>query len=133
MKNIQNMMKQAQQLQTKMADMQAKLAEVEMTGEAGAGMVSVTLNGTLIGSTSTQQDTLTPQWNEYLTAVIPGGSTFRVDVLDEDLTVDDPMFACATLPTLSAANIRAYVNTCSSAAGTPAGPGRSIAFWFEAQ
>ena len=45
MKNIQNMMKQAQQLQTKMADMQAKLAEVEMTGEAGAGMVSVTLNG----------------------------------------------------------------------------------------
>jgi DNA-binding YbaB/EbfC family protein len=28
-----------------MADMQAKLAEVEMTGEAGAGMVSVTLNG----------------------------------------------------------------------------------------
>ncbi|MCA9678699.1 MAG: hypothetical protein KC464_26965 [Myxococcales bacterium] len=107
------------------------------TWDAAGGLpdplVSVTLNGTLIGSTSTQQDTLTPQWNEYLTAVIPGGSTFRVDVLDEDLTVDDPMFACATLPTLSAANIRAYVNTCSSAAGTPAGPGSSIAFWFEAQ
>lgn len=45
MKNLSNMMKQAQELQSKMADMQAKLAEVEMAGEAGAGMVTVTLNG----------------------------------------------------------------------------------------
>lgn len=45
MKNLQNMMKQAQELQSKMADMQAKLALTEMEGEAGAGMVKVTLNG----------------------------------------------------------------------------------------
>ncbi len=45
MKNLQNMMKQAQELQSKMADMQARLAETEMQGEAGAGMVTVTLNG----------------------------------------------------------------------------------------
>lgn len=45
MKNLSNMMKQAQELQSKMADMQAKLAQTEMEGEAGAGMVKVTLNG----------------------------------------------------------------------------------------
>jgi nucleoid-associated protein EbfC len=45
MKNLGQMMKQAQEMQTRMADLQAKLAEVEMTGAAGGGMVQVTLNG----------------------------------------------------------------------------------------
>ena len=38
-------MKQAQQMQSKMAEMQEQLAATEMTGSSGAGMVSVTLNG----------------------------------------------------------------------------------------
>ncbi len=45
MKNIGNMMKQAQQMQQRMMDMQARLAEMEQEGQAGGGMVSVTLNG----------------------------------------------------------------------------------------
>ncbi len=45
MNNLGQMMKQAQQMQTKMAEMQAKLEQVEVVGSAGAGMVSVTLNG----------------------------------------------------------------------------------------
>ena len=45
MKNLGNMLKQAQELQTKMADMQAKLSDVELDGSAGGGMVTVTLNG----------------------------------------------------------------------------------------
>jgi DNA-binding YbaB/EbfC family protein len=45
MKNLGNMMKQAQQMQQRMADMQAQLDTVEMTGAAGAGMVEVTLTG----------------------------------------------------------------------------------------
>src|SRR4051812_572255 len=45
MKNLGNMMKQAQQMQTRMQEMQNKLAEVEVTGQAGAGMVQLTLNG----------------------------------------------------------------------------------------
>ncbi|HTH98595.1 MAG TPA: YbaB/EbfC family nucleoid-associated protein [Stellaceae bacterium] len=45
MKNLGNMMKQAQQMQQRMAEMQAKLDQTEMTGAAGAGMVTVTLNG----------------------------------------------------------------------------------------
>ncbi len=45
MKNIAEMMKQAQAMQSKMAEMQQKLAEAVIVGAAGAGMVTVTLNG----------------------------------------------------------------------------------------
>lgn len=45
MKNFGNMLKEAQKLQARMAEMQQKLAETEMTGAAGGGMVNVTLNG----------------------------------------------------------------------------------------
>jgi nucleoid-associated protein EbfC len=45
MKNINQMMKQAQQLQQKMAEMQERMNDVEMTGMSGGGMVKVTVNG----------------------------------------------------------------------------------------
>ena len=45
MKNIGQMLKQAQEMQSRMGEMQAKLAEIEMSGNSGGGMVSVTLNG----------------------------------------------------------------------------------------
>ncbi|MBM3468706.1 MAG: YbaB/EbfC family nucleoid-associated protein [Alphaproteobacteria bacterium] len=43
--NINQMMKQAQQLQAKMAEMQEKMNQVEMAGSSGGGMVKVTVNG----------------------------------------------------------------------------------------
>ena len=45
MKNIGNKLKEAQKLQSRMTEMQAKLAELECEGAAGAGLVTVTLNG----------------------------------------------------------------------------------------
>jgi DNA-binding YbaB/EbfC family protein len=45
MKNIGQLMKQAQAMQEKMAEMQAQLETMEMTGVAGAGLVELTLNG----------------------------------------------------------------------------------------
>ena len=45
MKNLGNLMKQAQQMQAKMAEMQERLAAIEVTGTAGAGMVQATLTG----------------------------------------------------------------------------------------
>jgi nucleoid-associated protein EbfC len=45
MKNLSGLMKQAQQMQSKMQEMQAKLEAMEIEGVAGAGLVSVTLNG----------------------------------------------------------------------------------------
>jgi DNA-binding YbaB/EbfC family protein len=40
-----NLMRQAQQMQETMKKAQAELAELEVTGESGAGMVKVILNG----------------------------------------------------------------------------------------
>lgn len=40
-----NLLRQAQQMQENMQKAQAELAEIEVTGESGAGMVKVILNG----------------------------------------------------------------------------------------
>ncbi len=45
MKNLGQMLKQAQEMQSKMAEMQAKLEGVEVTGASGGGLVTVTLGG----------------------------------------------------------------------------------------
>jgi DNA-binding YbaB/EbfC family protein len=45
MKNLGNMLKQAQQMQSRMQEMQAKLEAQEVEGSAGAGMVKVVLTG----------------------------------------------------------------------------------------
>ena len=45
MKNLGNMLKEAQKLQSRMTEMQQKLAEMEISGAAGGGLVNVTLNG----------------------------------------------------------------------------------------
>jgi hypothetical protein len=45
MKNLGNLMKQAQQMQARMQEVQAGLETAEMTGASGGGLVSVTLNG----------------------------------------------------------------------------------------
>lgn len=45
MKNLGNLMKQAQQMQSKMGEIQAKMAEMEVSGAAGGGMLHVVLNG----------------------------------------------------------------------------------------
>ncbi|MBE6451928.1 MAG: YbaB/EbfC family nucleoid-associated protein [Alphaproteobacteria bacterium] len=45
MMNIQGIMKQAQLMQKKMEEEQAKLAQEEVEGNSGGGMVKVVLNG----------------------------------------------------------------------------------------
>lgn len=45
MKNLTDIMKQVQSMQSKMADMQAKLEGVAVTGQSGGGLVTVTMNG----------------------------------------------------------------------------------------
>ena len=39
------LMRQAQEMQAKMQRLQAEIAQLQITGEAGAGMVRVTMNG----------------------------------------------------------------------------------------
>lgn len=45
MKNLGQMMKQAQKMQEQMAEMQAELERAEMDGASGGGMVQITVNG----------------------------------------------------------------------------------------
>ncbi|MGB9152694.1 MAG: YbaB/EbfC family nucleoid-associated protein [Alphaproteobacteria bacterium] len=43
--NIGKMMKQVSEMQGKMADMQNRLGDIEVVGQAGGGLVVVTMNG----------------------------------------------------------------------------------------
>lgn len=45
MNNLGQMLKQAQEMQARMADMQADMERREVSGGAGAGMLELTLNG----------------------------------------------------------------------------------------
>ena len=45
MKNFGNMMKQAQELQGRMAEMQAEMERARIEGQSGGGLVVLTLNG----------------------------------------------------------------------------------------
>jgi DNA-binding YbaB/EbfC family protein len=45
MKNLGNLLKQAQQTQSRMQDMYAKLESMEIEGSSGAGMIKVVTNG----------------------------------------------------------------------------------------
>tara|TARA_Y100001960_G_scaffold316081_1_gene382515 strand:- start:2099 stop:2422 length:324 start_codon:yes stop_codon:yes gene_type:complete len=45
MRNLGDMMKQAQEMQAKMAEAQEKIQAMQVTGASGGGMVEVTLSG----------------------------------------------------------------------------------------
>lgn len=45
MNNVGDMMKKAQKMQEEMQKAQEEIAKAEVTGEAGAGLVKVTMNG----------------------------------------------------------------------------------------
>jgi DNA-binding YbaB/EbfC family protein len=44
-KNLGQMLKQAQEMQSRMAEIQERLAQAEISGQSGAGLVQVTLSG----------------------------------------------------------------------------------------
>lgn len=48
MMNMQGLMKQAQMMQKKMEEAQEKLAQTEVTGVSGGGMVKVTVTGKMV-------------------------------------------------------------------------------------
>ncbi len=45
MKNLSDMMKQVEAMQSRMSEMQAKLEAASVTGQSGGGLVKATLNG----------------------------------------------------------------------------------------
>jgi len=59
--NIAKMMQQAKKMQENLQKMQQQLAEMEVTGEAGGGMVKIVMNGERIVSRVLIDDTV---WQE---------------------------------------------------------------------
>lgn len=71
MKNLTSMMKQAQEMQSKMAEMQNRLGDIEVTGQSGGGMVSaVTTAKNEVRSLSIDPSLVNPEETEMLEDLI---------------------------------------------------------------
>ena len=71
MKNMKNLMKQAQQLQSKMAKMQEEMAEKTIEASAGGGMIKVVANGKQeVVSIHIEKEVVDPQDVEMLQDLI---------------------------------------------------------------
>ena len=70
-KGLGGLMKQIQQMQTKMVEVQAELEGIQVTGTAGGGMVQATMNGKqeLIGI-QIEKDVIDPEDKEMLEELI---------------------------------------------------------------
>ncbi len=69
--NIQKMLKQAQEMQAKLSEMQEKLADEEAEGSSGGGMVTVLLNGkTEMKKIHIDKSLLNPEEKEMLEDLI---------------------------------------------------------------
>ncbi len=71
MKNLGNMLKQAQQMQARMQEMQAKLDATEVEGAAGGGMVKLTMTAKgQLKAVSIDPSLLTPDEKEIVEDLI---------------------------------------------------------------
>ena len=71
MKDLGGLMKQAQQMQQKLADAQARLAETVVEGTSGGGMVKVTLKGSgELSGVEMDESLLAPGEGEVLSDLI---------------------------------------------------------------
>ncbi|MDX8391159.1 MAG: YbaB/EbfC family nucleoid-associated protein [Mariprofundaceae bacterium] len=103
--NIGKMMQQAKKMQENMQKMQAELAEVEVVGEAGGGMVQVTM----AGDRSVRRVTIEPSlWQEN----------------DKDLIED--LIAAATNAALQQVETMSKEKQQDMMSGLPLPPGFSL-------
>jgi len=77
------LMQQAQQLQSQMKEMQNEIANMIVEGEAGAGMVKVTMNGRHIVTRLEIDDNLLKEDKETLEDVIVAAFNNAVDKVDK--------------------------------------------------
>ncbi len=84
MKDIGKLLKQAQQMQTKMAQMQAELAEKSVEASAGGGMVKVVMNGKHeIVSVTIDPEVVDPQDVEMLEDLVAAAVTEAANRVEE--------------------------------------------------
>ena len=84
MKDIGKLLKQAQQMQAKMAQMQAELAEKNIEASAGGGMVKVVMNGRHeVVSVSIDPEVVDPQDVEMLEDLVAAAVTEAANRVEE--------------------------------------------------
>ncbi|MGH6855231.1 MAG: YbaB/EbfC family nucleoid-associated protein [Aestuariivirga sp.] len=107
MKNLGEMMKQVEAMQSRMADLQAKLEQTSVTGQSGGGLVKVTLNG-----------------KGLMTALAIDASLLKAEEKEivEDLIIAAHGDAKAKVETLMANEMK------SAAGGIPLPPGMKLPF-----
>ena len=85
--SIGQLMKQAQQMQENMQKAQAELAAMQVTGEAGAGMVKVTMSGSREVRGISIDDSLVGEDREMLEDLLAAGfndALRRVEALSQE-------------------------------------------------
>jgi nucleoid-associated protein EbfC len=76
MKNIGDMMKQVQAMQSRMSEAQAKLDQLMVTGQSGGGMVKITLSGKgVMAGIAVDPALLKPEEKEILEDLIVAAHT----------------------------------------------------------
>jgi DNA-binding YbaB/EbfC family protein len=84
MKDLNSIMKQAQAMQQKLQDAQARLAETTVEGAAGAGLVTVTLSGAgELKGVAIDPSLLTPDEGEVLADLLVAAHADAKRRLDE--------------------------------------------------
>ena len=78
-----NIMKQAQKMQEKMAKAQEELAQAEVTGESGAGMVKVVMNGRHDVKSVTLDDSLMEEDKELIEDLLAAAVNDAVRKVEE--------------------------------------------------
>lgn len=98
MKNIGAMMKQVQEMQTRMADMQARLETLTVTGQSGAGLVKATLSGKgVMKGLEVDPSLLKPEEKEILEDLVIAAHTDAKSRMDQ-LVADEMKQVTGGLP-----------------------------------
>lgn len=83
MKDMGKLLKQAQEIQSRMGEMQAKLEQMEVRGVSGGGMVAITLNGkNMLQKVEIDPGLLRPEEAEILEDLIVAAHTDAKSRLD---------------------------------------------------
>lgn len=86
MKDLSDIMRQAQEMQKKLADAQAKMEEITAEGTAGAGMVKVVLKGKgAMASLSIDPSLLAPGEGEILEDLVKAAHADARRKLEEEV------------------------------------------------
>lgn len=84
MKDLGSLMKQAQAMQQKLADAQARLAELSIEGTSGGGMVKVTLSGAgVLTGVELDESLLAPGEGEVIADLVVAAHADAKRKLDE--------------------------------------------------